>query len=116
MIPALAVILAFQLGGEAAARATGLPVPGPVLGMVALVAALTAFPRLGATLAPAAQAILSALTLFFVPAGVGVVAHGGVLRDAGPALALALVVSTVAAIAAGALVFAAVARMTGKGA
>jgi putative effector of murein hydrolase LrgA (UPF0299 family) len=116
MIPALALILAFQLGGEALARAVGLPVPGPVLGMIALVATLTAFPRLGDTLAPAAQTILSALTLFFVPAGVGVIAHLGVLRDAGPALAVALVASTVAAIAVGALVFAAVARLTGKGA
>jgi putative effector of murein hydrolase LrgA (UPF0299 family) len=115
MIPALALILAFQLSGEAAARATGLPVPGPVLGMIALVVTLTVFPRLGDTIAPAAQVILSALTLFFVPAGVGVIAHFGVLRDAGPALAVALVVSTVAAIAAGALTFAAVARLTGKG-
>ncbi|MFN6977506.1 MAG: CidA/LrgA family protein [Gemmobacter sp.] len=113
MIPALATILAFQLGGEAISRGLGLPVPGPVIGMIALVGAMTAAPRLGTMLTPAAQGILGNLTLFFVPAGVGVIAHAGVLRDAGPALALALVVSTIAAIAAGALAFAAVARLTG---
>jgi putative effector of murein hydrolase LrgA (UPF0299 family) len=116
MIAALVVILGFQLLGEAIARATGLPVPGPVIGMLGLVAALASIPGLGARIAPTAQGILGALTLFFVPAGVGVIAHLGVLREAGPALALALVVSTVAAIAAGALAFVAVARLTGRGA
>ena len=31
MIPALAVILLFQLGGEALSRGLSLPVPGPVI-------------------------------------------------------------------------------------
>ena len=44
MIQALALLLLFQLGGEATARGLSLPVPGPVLGMVALTLALAAEP------------------------------------------------------------------------
>lgn len=113
MIPALATILAFQLAGEATARAFDLPLPGPVLGMVALVAAFLASPRLAAAVRPTAQGLLAHLSLLFVPAGVGVVAHLGVLRDAGVAIFAALLVSTVLAIAVGALAFAGVARLTG---
>ena len=112
MIPALATILAFQLMGEVAARSLDLPLPGPVLGMVALVAAFLAQPRLARAVQPTAQGLLAHLSLLFVPAGVGVVAHFGVLRDAGPAIFLALLLSTAVAIGAGALAFAAVARLT----
>ena len=40
MIHALVILLACQLAGEAVARGLGLPFPGPVVGMVLLVAAL----------------------------------------------------------------------------
>lgn len=116
MIPALAIILLFQLGGEVVSRGLGLPVPGPVVGMVALVAAFALSPRLAALVRPVAQGLLAHLSLLFVPAGVGVVAHLDILRAAGPALLAALVVSTVLAIAVGALTFAAVAQLTeGRG-
>lgn len=114
MIPALATILLFQLVGEVMAQALALPLPGPVLGMIGLALALATSPRLLALLRPTAEGLLSNLSLMFVPAGVGVVANLDVLRAAGPALLVALVVSTVAAIAVGALVFDAVARMTGS--
>lgn len=114
MIPAIALILIFQLVGEVVSRALGLPLPGPVLGMVGLVAAMVAVPALGRMLQPTAEGLLKHLSLLFVPAGVGVVAHLGVLTQAGPALLAALVVSTVAAIAVGALVFVGVARLTGS--
>ncbi|MFC2970058.1 CidA/LrgA family protein [Acidimangrovimonas pyrenivorans] len=115
MIPALTVILLCQLAGEVAARALGLPLPGPVIGMALLLAALVLSPRLVARVRPVAQGILGNLSLLFVPAGVGVVGHLGVLTREGPALLVALVLSTVLAIAVGALVFAAVARLVGEG-
>ena len=40
MIEAILILLGCQLAGEAASRAFGLPVPGPVLGMALLFAAL----------------------------------------------------------------------------
>ena len=63
---------------------------------------------------PTAQGLLAHLSLLFVPAGVGVVAQIGVLGAHGGALLAALVISTVLAIAAGALTFVAVARLMGR--
>lgn len=113
MIPALVTLLGFQLGGEVVSRALGMPLPGPVLGMVALVAAFAIWPALVDLVRPVAQGLLAHLSLLFVPAGVGVVAHLPLLAAEGPAIAVALVGSTVLAIAVGALAFAGVARLTG---
>lgn len=112
MIPALSVILGFQLVGEVLSR-WALPVlPGPVIGMVLLLAAMVAHPPLADRLRSVAQGILAHLSLLFVPAGVGVVGHLATLRENGLAIAAAVVVSTVLAIAVGALTFRAVARLT----
>lgn len=114
MIWTLAVILSFQLVGEVASRGLGLPLPGPVIGLLLLVAACMLRPALAERIRPTSQGLLQHLSLFFVPAGVGVVAHMGLIRDQGLALALAIAGSTVLAIAAGALAFVAVARLTGS--
>ncbi len=114
MIIALSLILGFQLVGEVLSRALNLPLPGPVVGLCLLVAACILRPALADRLRPTTQGLLAHLSLFFVPAGVGVVAHLGVIRDHGIGLAAAIMGSTVLAIAAGALVFQAVARWTGS--
>lgn len=115
MIPALALLLCFQLAGEVIARALDLTLPGPVIGMALLLAAMIALPRLGALVREAAQGLLAHLSLLFVPAGVGVVGHLDRLGGDGVAILLAIVVSTVLAIAAGALTFVGVARLMGRG-
>ncbi|MES2844392.1 MAG: CidA/LrgA family protein [Pseudomonadota bacterium] len=114
MIHALFALLACQLMGEAAARSLNLPFPGPVLGMILLVIALSLSPRLTATVRPLAIGILGHMSLLFVPAGVGVIGHLGALGGNGLPILLALVGSTVLAIAVGAVTFAAVARLTGQ--
>lgn len=114
MLHALLILLTCQLLGEAATRSAGLPLPGPVLGMVLLVVALIAIPRLADIMRPVTQGILGHMSLLFVPAGVGVVGHAAAFGGQGLGLMLALVLSTVAAIAVGALTFAAVARATGN--
>ncbi|WP_294927015.1 CidA/LrgA family protein [uncultured Paracoccus sp.] len=113
MIPALATILCFHLAGELISRALALPVPGPVVGLLLLVGAGICRPRLIDFLRPAATALLGNLSLFFVPAGVGVIAHLGQFRDNAAGLGLAVLVSTVLAIAVAALTFAWVARLMG---
>lgn len=115
MIPALALLLGFQLAGEVTARGLGLTVPGPVLGMAFLLAALVLVPRLADTVRGAATGLLQHLSLLFVPAGVGIVGHLERLGADGPAILLAIVASTVLAIAAGALAFTAVLRLTRGG-
>ena len=114
MIPALAILLSFQLVGEVATRGLGLPLPGPVLGMVGMLLAMIASRRFAALIRPTAQGILAHLSLLFVPAGVGVVGHVATLGSQTGAILLAVVASTILAITVGALTFAAVARLTGS--
>jgi holin-like protein len=113
MLHAFALILATQLLGEVVTRSLMLPIPGPVLGMVALTVGLVASPRLREAVRPLAQGILGHLSLLFVPAGVGVIGNLQVLSGMGIGLAIAILFSTALAITAGALTFALVARMTG---
>lgn len=110
MIPALALLLSFQLFGEVVARGLGLPLPGPVIGLLTLVIACSLRPALAQRLRPVVQGLLGNLSLFFVPAGVGVIAHISEFRSDGLAIAIALTVSTALAIVAGALVFRLLAR------
>ena len=100
---ALALLLAFQLIGEAATFALALPVPGPLLGMTLLLAAVALRRDLLQLLRPTSGTLLTHLSLLFVPAGVGVMVHGARLAAEGLAIAVAIVVSTVLALAATAL-------------
>ena len=120
MIRGFFVLLAFQLVGEVAARGLGLPAPGPVIGLALLVVALGLTQRwrpldeaalAESELGKAARGLLAALPLLFVPAGVGVVQYMGLLREQGLALAVALVVSTVATLLATVGVFLLVKRL-----
>ncbi|WP_413875801.1 CidA/LrgA family protein [Albidovulum sp.] len=115
MIHALIAILLCQLAGEAGARLFSLPVPGPVIGMLLMLGLIVFAPRLAEVVRPTAEGILANLSLLFVPAGVGVVGHIATLGAQALSLLLAVVASTVLAIAAGAVTFALVARLTGTG-
>jgi holin-like protein len=101
VIPAITTLLVCQLAGEIASRALGLPVPGPVIGMVLLFVALLLRGREApGPLGRMADGLLDNLGLLFVPAGVGVVLHLPLLaRDWAP-LSLAVLAGTLAAIAA----------------
>lgn len=113
MIPALLTLLLCQLAGEVMTRALAWPLPGPVLGLLLLLAGFAAFPKLVSVVRPLAQGLLGHLSLLFIPAGVGVVGHLEALGDEGLPILLALLVSTPLAIAVGALAFVATARLTG---
>ena len=103
ILHALALLLAFQLIGEAATFALALPVPGPVLGMTLLLVAVALRRDLLARLKSTSSTLLMHLSLLFVPAGVGVMVHGARLAAEGLAIVVAIVVSTVLALAATAL-------------
>lgn len=110
MLGALTLLLVYQLAGEVIVQLSGLPVPGPVIGMLLLF--LTLLARRGAPekLRGTSQALLSHLSLLFVPAGVGVMLHFERLGAEWLALAVALVASTVVTIAVTALVMRALQR------
>lgn len=110
MIGALAILLTFQLIGEALVQLTGIPAPGPVIGMVLLFLGLLWREELPDALRVTAQTLLSHLSLLFIPAGVGIIQYGALLREEWLALAIALVVSTLVTAAVTALVMRAFVR------
>ena len=69
----LAILLMFQFAGEMMRAVTGLPVPGPVIGMVLLLIALLAKLPVPAGIHATSRKLLAYLGLLFVPAGAGVV-------------------------------------------
>ncbi len=103
MIGALAALLAFQLVGEILVQVSGLPAPGPVIGMVLLLLALYWRGVLPDTLRTTAETLLSHLSLLFIPAGVGIIQHGARLAEEWLAIAVALTVSTLITVAVTAL-------------
>lgn len=116
MILDLTILLLCQLAGEALAFGTGLPVPGPVLGLVLLVLLLVGRGQAPGSLEDTATGLLQHLSLLFVPAGVGVMLHAGRIAAEWAALAAALVLSTLLTIAVTALAMAWCARRLGLGA
>ena len=114
MLNGILLLLASQLAGEALARATGLSVPGPVIGMAMLAGLLLLRPRLHEVVGPVAGALLSNLSLLFIPAAVGVVQVLPLLASEGVAIAAAILVSTVASLIVTALTFRAVNRWRGE--
>lgn len=110
MIFNLTILLGFQLLGEVISRSLTLPLPGPVIGMALLFVACVIRPAIAARIAPTTSVLLAHLSLLFVPAGVGVVGHLDRFGAQGPALLIAVVGSTILAIAVGALTFAALAK------
>lgn len=122
MLIGLFLILVCQLVGEAITRGTGLPVPGPVLGM-GLMFVLLVLPEGRSPLARrtreesvpgVCRALLANLSLLFVPAGVGVVQRLDLLAVHGIGYAVTLVGSTIIGLVVTALVFRFTARLMGS--
>lgn len=104
MIPALAVLLVFQLIGEILVTMTRVPIPGPVAGLALLFLFLRLRGEMPVALKATAETLLSHLPLLFVPAGVGVMQHFSLLSREWVAILLALAVSTVLSLAVTAIV------------
>jgi holin-like protein len=110
MPTALLILFGCQLIGEVLRAAFRLPVPGPVIGMFLLTAAL-AIRQPGGTvdelassageseascsLQRVSDALIAHMGLLFVPAGVGVIAEAGLLRTQWLPIVAALFGSTI---------------------
>ncbi|GAA4031018.1 CidA/LrgA family protein [Actimicrobium antarcticum] len=99
MIATLATLLVFQSIGEGLAYALGLPIPGPVIGMVLLLLYLMMKNGAVDKLAPTSMELLRHLSLLFVPAGVGIMVHARLLAAEWLPITAALLASTVVSIA-----------------
>ncbi len=113
MLHAIVLLLVCQLAGETLAHFLSLPLPGPVIGMVLLLAALMLRLPLPQAMGDTADGILRHLSMLFVPAGVGVVQQLDLLGAEGGRLLVVVVLSTVIALAVTALTFTWVAKLVG---
>ena len=98
MVSFFALLLVCQLAGEVFVMATGVPLPGPVVGMVILFIGLSLRGEIPPRLERLGQGLLSNLSLLFVPAGVGVMIHAELVGAEIIPIAVSLLVSTLLAI------------------
>jgi putative effector of murein hydrolase LrgA (UPF0299 family) len=124
MIASLSLILVCQLAGEVIVRGLGLPMPGPVLGLLFLLLLLLARDRFvifargplqGGGVESASRALLANLSLLFVPAGVGVVQKLDLIAAHGIAVAAVLVISVVLTLLVTVATFLAASRLMARG-
>ncbi len=114
------VLIACQLLGEGLRQVFRLPVPGPVIGMFILAAALVLrnrqapAPRAASdmSLERTANLLIGNMGLLFVPAGVGVIAEEALIRGAWLPLTVGLVGSTVASLVVTGIVMEAVGKLS----
>lgn len=91
----LTLLLIYQLVGEISVHLLKIPVPGPVLGMLMLFMTLLLRGRSSDSLDSASSALLSHLSLLFVPAGVGIMVHFDRITDEWLPIGVALLLSTI---------------------
>lgn len=100
----ITLLLVYQLAGEIIVRVLGMPIPGPVLGMVMLFVTMMIRGRAPESVEQASTSLLSHLSLLFVPAGVGMMTHFGRIAEEWVPITFALLLSTVITMVATALI------------
>lgn len=113
MIAGLVEILLFQGAGEVVSHFLVPPIPGPVVGLILLLAWFQLRKRIGEPVDLVATALVQNLGLLFIPAAVGVVVYLPQLRAHALPLIVALLASVVATIAVTALALRALAGEDG---
>ncbi|PID43969.1 MAG: hypothetical protein CSA52_03345 [Gammaproteobacteria bacterium] len=92
----LLVIFVYQIMGEVLRELLGLPIPGAIIGMLALLVTF-AFVRPPRAMVETASALIRFLPLFFIPAGVGIMAFTDELLANLLPIVVALVAGTLVA-------------------
>ena len=124
MIASLSLILLCQLAGEVFVRALGLPVPGPVIGLMLLLVLLMARDRFavlargplqGDGVESASRVLVANLSLLFVPAGVGVVQKLDLVAEHGIAFLGVLAISVLVTLLVTVATFLLASRLMARG-
>lgn len=108
------LLAACNVAGGLIATVLHLPVPGTVIGILILLAGLAAYGRVPQPIRRTAEFLLHHLNLFYIPAGVGVMAYAALVRQDLLPIVAALIGGTCLALVAGALAFHWTARLTGN--
>ena len=114
MIHTLTLLLLFQLAGELFVRLLDLPIPGPVVGMTLLFLCLLAKGHVSQEIRIHTGALLQHMSLFFIPAGVGIMLHMQRIGNEWLPIMLSLVISTFAGMAVTAWVIEIMLRQASK--
>ncbi len=107
----LIAIFGCELAGEFAQQLTGIPVPGPILGLLLLLFVLIVGGGPSSSVQATARGLLQYLPMMFVPAGAGVAAHLSLIGAEWIAITAALIGSSVIAILVTAFTMRAVERV-----
>lgn len=94
MLLGFLILLACQLAGELVVLVLGLPIPGPVAGMLLLFAGLVFYGEVPDSLRLPAEGLIRHLALLFVPAGVGLIQHLELVQQEWLVILLTLISST----------------------
>ncbi|HEX5486739.1 MAG TPA: CidA/LrgA family protein [Limnobacter sp.] len=100
MIRSLTVLLAFQALGELLSKGLLPSIPGPVFGLVCLLAYFVIRKGVPDDVATTANVLAANLGLLFVPAAVGVVVFWPVISEYGFTIFVTLLISVVCSMAA----------------
>ncbi|MFK8185774.1 MAG: CidA/LrgA family protein [Phormidesmis sp.] len=91
----LTLLLLYELAGEVSVLLLKVPVPGPVIGMLMLFITLQIKGKAPTSVSYVSNALLSHLSLLFVPAGVGIMVHFNRIAQEWLPISLSLILSTV---------------------
>lgn len=95
MMRGFLLLLICQLAGEAVAHALQVPVPGGVIGMLILFVGLLVRRGVPEGLEKTSQLVLKPLSLYFVPASVGIMTMGPLLAQEGVRIGIVMVLATI---------------------
>ncbi|NYT60855.1 CidA/LrgA family protein [Alcaligenaceae bacterium] len=105
VLSAITALFIMQILGEALVRVSGLPLPGPLMGMLLMLAALMVYGRVPAGLRDTCHHCLRHLMLLFIPLVAGIMLYFGQLKRDWLPFVLACVVGVALTIVVTALVF-----------
>lgn len=94
-IHGITLLLLYQLLGEVIVLFLGLPIPGPVIGMILLLMTLLLKGRVPVSLDTSSSTLLGHLSLLFIPAGVGLMVHFELIVNQWIPIVLTLILSTI---------------------
>jgi holin-like protein len=98
MLFPITIVASFLIAGDVFVAASGLPVPGAVLGMLGLALVCTALPEATNGVSRLFDAIIPFAPMLFVPAAVGVIANVDALASAWLPIVSAVTLSTAASL------------------
>lgn len=95
LIPSILLFIGFDLMGEWLQRRLVLPIPGALIGLVLLTAILYLRPQFASeSMRAGARVLLLGMSMFFVPAGTGVITQTQQIRAQWIPIVVGLLVST----------------------